>query len=64
VVYRAVLWYLKTPYKLTLPHSTEGGADQAASSERQKEKKLKPYPGKTTTELLLKFQHQVWMLEA
>jgi hypothetical protein len=30
-------------YKFKLPHLTEGGADQAAASERQNEKK-KHYP--------------------
>jgi hypothetical protein len=30
---------LRTTYKLKLPHPAEGGADQAAASERQKKKK-------------------------
>jgi hypothetical protein len=65
VSYRAVLWNLRTTYKLKLPYHTEGGADQAAASERQKKKKKPPNitqpPGETTTELLL--THQDWMLE-
>jgi hypothetical protein len=40
---RVDLRNLKTTYKLKLPHSTEGGADQAAASERQKKKKTKHY---------------------
>jgi hypothetical protein len=30
--------------KLKLPHLTEGGADKAAASERQKKEKKKHYP--------------------
>jgi hypothetical protein len=40
VGYRAVLWNLRTIYKLKLPHLTERGADQEAASERQKKKTL------------------------
>jgi hypothetical protein len=59
---------LRTTYKLKLPHLTEGGADQAAASERQKKTKQNKInttqpPGKTMTELLLKYQDQDWMLE-
>jgi hypothetical protein len=57
------LWNLKTTYKLKLPQPTEGGADQAAAAERQKNKNIIQPPGKTPTELQLKYQHQVWMLE-
>jgi hypothetical protein len=39
VGYRADIQNLRTTYKLKLPHLTEGGADQAAATERQKEKK-------------------------
>jgi hypothetical protein len=42
VGYRADLWNLRTTYKLKLSHPTEGGADQAAAAERQKEKKILP----------------------
>jgi hypothetical protein len=40
VGYRAVLWNLRTIYKLKLLHLTEGGADSAAATERQKKKNL------------------------
>jgi hypothetical protein len=42
-----------------------GEADQAAAAERQKKKKVPTgqLPGKTKTELLLKYQHQDWILE-
>jgi hypothetical protein len=65
VDYRNDLLNLRTACKLKLPHLTEGGADQAATTERQKQKTLPTNqpPGKTTTELLLKYQHQNWMLE-
>jgi hypothetical protein len=59
VNYRADLLNLRTACKLKLPHLTERRADQAASAERQKEKQ----PDETKTELLLKCQHQDWMLE-
>jgi hypothetical protein len=65
VVYRADLWNPRTTYKLKRPHPTEGGADQAAASKRQKKEKnntTQP-PGKSMTELLLKYQHQDWMLK-
>jgi hypothetical protein len=42
VSYRADLQNLRTTYKLKLPHLTEGGADQAGVTERQKEKKHYP----------------------
>jgi hypothetical protein len=52
---------------MKLPHITEGRADQAAAAERQKKKKktllTSQSPGKTTPELLLKYQHQDGMLE-
>jgi hypothetical protein len=68
VDYRTDLLDLRTACKLKLPHLTEGGADHAAATERQKKKKKKTLPksqepGETTTELLLKYQHQNWMLE-
>jgi hypothetical protein len=67
VDYRADLLNLRTACKLKLPHITEWGADQAAAAERQKKKKqtlpTSQPSGKTTTELLLKHQHQDWMLE-
>jgi hypothetical protein len=65
VDYRAGLHNLRTTYKLKLPHLTEGGDDQAAATERQKKKTLpiSQPPGETTTELLLTYEHQVWMLE-
>jgi hypothetical protein len=65
VDYRAELLNLRTACKLQKPHLTEGGDDQAAATERQKKKTLptSQSPGKTTTELLLKYQHQDWMLE-
>jgi hypothetical protein len=63
VDYRADLQNLRTTHKLKLPHLTEGGADQAAATERQKKKNTTQSPGETTTELLLKYQHQDWMLE-
>jgi hypothetical protein len=48
-----------------MPHFTEGGVDQVAVTERHKKKTLltNQNPGETTTELLLKYQHQDWMLE-
>jgi hypothetical protein len=60
VDYRADLLNLRTACKLKLPHLTEGEADQAAATERQKKKTLltSELPGETTTELLLKYQHQ------
>jgi hypothetical protein len=65
VDYRDELLNLRTACKLKLPHLTERGADQATATERQKEKTPptnKP-SGKTTTEFLLKYQHQDRMLE-
>jgi hypothetical protein len=56
---------LKTTCKLKLPHLTEGGDDQAATTERQKKKtNTTQLSGETMTELQLKYQHQDWMLEA
>jgi hypothetical protein len=42
-----------------------GEADQAAAAERRKKKTLPTgqTPGKTKTELLLKYQNQDWILE-
>jgi hypothetical protein len=62
---RAVLWNLRTIYKLKLPHLAEGGADYAAATERQEKKTDKtPQPtGETNTEPLLIYQHQEWMLK-
>jgi hypothetical protein len=65
VDHRANLLNLRTACKLKLPYLTEAGADQAVVTERQKKKTLltnKP-PSETTTELLLKYQHQDWKLE-
>jgi hypothetical protein len=55
VNYRTDLLNLRTAWKLKLPYLTE----------RQKKKILptRQPPGKTTTELLLQYQHQDWMLE-
>jgi hypothetical protein len=39
VSFRADLLNLRKAYKLKLPYLTEGGADQAAATERQKKKK-------------------------
>jgi hypothetical protein len=52
-------------YKLKLLQHTEGGADQATASDRQKKNKTNTtkQPGETMTELLPKYQHQDWMLE-
>jgi hypothetical protein len=49
--------YMRTAYKLKLPHPTEGGADQAAASEREKKTNkqtntIQP-PGKTTESFCL-----------
>jgi hypothetical protein len=65
VNYRIDLLNLRTACKLKLPHFTEGGADQAGATERQKKKMLPTNqpPGETRTEDLLKYQHQEWMLE-
>jgi hypothetical protein len=67
VVYRADQ-NLRTTYKLKLSHPTEGEDDHAAAlKERRRRRKKTPSTtqpaGKTTTELLLKYQHQDWMLE-
>jgi hypothetical protein len=63
VDYKTDLLNLRTACKLKLPHLTEGGVDQAAAAERQKKKKnTTQLPGETMTELLLKYQHQDWML--
>jgi hypothetical protein len=64
--HRADFWNLRTTCKLKLTHLTKGGADQAAVVDRQKKKKMLPtsqQPGETTTERLLKYRHQDWMLE-
>jgi hypothetical protein len=60
VDYRADLLNIRTAWKLKLLHLTKGGADQAAAADRQKKKTLpiNQLPGKTTTELLLKYHHQ------
>jgi hypothetical protein len=65
VDYRGDLLNLRTACKLKLPYLTKRGADQAAAPERQKKKTLPTNqpPGKITTELLLKYQHQDWMLD-
>jgi hypothetical protein len=64
VGYGADLLNLRTACKLTLPHLTGGDADQASATERQKKITLptRQPPGETT-ELLLEYQHQYWMLE-
>jgi hypothetical protein len=62
VNYRADLQNL-TIYKLKLPHLTVGElTKQLPLKERRKINTIQP-PGETTTELLLKYQHQDWMLE-
>jgi hypothetical protein len=64
VEYRADLLNLRTACKLKLPHPTEGGADKEAANERQKKNIThKQPPGETITELLVKYQHQDWMLK-
>jgi hypothetical protein len=65
VDYRGGLLILRTACKLKLLHLSEGEADQPAAAERQKKETLPTSqpPGKTTAELLLKCQHQDWMLE-
>jgi hypothetical protein len=56
VSFRADLLNLRKAYKLKLPYLTEGGADQAAATERQKKKKnTSQISGKTGTQLLLKY---------
>jgi hypothetical protein len=49
------------------PHLTEGGADftkQLLLKDREKKPSESPQPhGETKTELLLKYQHQDWMLK-
>jgi hypothetical protein len=63
VDYKTDLLNLRTACKLKLPHLTEGGVDQASAAERQKKtKNTTQLPGETMTELLLKYQHQDWML--
>jgi hypothetical protein len=64
--YRDDLLNLRRAGKLKLSHLTEGGDDQEAAGERKKKKQRLPTsqpPGETTTGLLLKYQHQDWMLE-
>jgi hypothetical protein len=65
VDYKTDLLNLRTACKLKLQHLTEGGADQAAVTERWKKKTLPTSqpPGKTVTEILFKYQHYNWMLE-
>jgi hypothetical protein len=65
VDYKADLPNLRTACKLKEPYSSEGGVDQAATAERQKNKTplTSQSLGKTTTELLLICQYQDWMLE-
>jgi hypothetical protein len=65
VDYRADFLNLRTACKLKLPLLTEGGADQAAATERQKRKTptISQPPGKTTPDPLLKYQHLDWILE-
>jgi hypothetical protein len=61
VDYRVDFLNLRTACKLKLTHLAGGGPDQAAAAERQK-KKTSQSPGETTTELLLIYQYQDWML--
>jgi hypothetical protein len=64
VGYRADFQNLRTAYKLKLSHLTEGGADKAAATESQKKNWQETQPhGKSKTELLIKYQHQGWMLK-
>jgi hypothetical protein len=59
VDYRDNLLNLRTANKFKQPHLTEGGVDQAAATERLKKKTISTSqpPGKTMTELLIKYQH-------
>jgi hypothetical protein len=54
--YRDDLLNLRIPYKIKLPHLTGGGADQAVTAGKQKNKTLltSKSPAKTMTELHLK----------
>jgi hypothetical protein len=56
VDYRDDLLNLKTTCKLKLPDLTEVGADQAVATKRQKKKNTTQPPGKTMTDLPLKYQ--------
>jgi hypothetical protein len=58
---RADLLNLRTACRLKLPYLTGGRADQAAATEKQKEKNplhTGQQRGKIMTELLLKYQHE------
>jgi hypothetical protein len=58
VNYRANLWSLRTSYTSLKEELTM----QLPLKDRRKKKQYQP-PAETTTELLLKYQHQDWMLE-
>jgi hypothetical protein len=61
--YRAYLWNLRITYKLKLPHPTEGGANELPLKDRRKTGETQQPPDETKRELLLKYQHQDWMLK-
>jgi hypothetical protein len=67
VGYTDDLLNLWTSCKLKLPHLIDRGSDQATAAERQKKRKktlpISQQPGKITTELLLKYPHQDWILK-
>jgi hypothetical protein len=59
---------MRTAYKLKLPHQPRQKLTKKLSlKDRRKKKKQQTnttqQPGKTMTELLLKYQHQDWMLD-
>jgi hypothetical protein len=63
VSYRADLWNLWKSFKLKLPHlMKEELTKQLLLKDGSKKNTIQP-PGKTRTELLLKCQHQDWMMK-
>jgi hypothetical protein len=60
VGYRADLWKLRTSRHTTL---REELTKQLLLKDRRKTSDTPQPPGKTKTELLLKYQHQDWMLK-
>jgi hypothetical protein len=64
VDYRDDLLNLRTACKLKLPHLTgEELTKQLQFGQKNKTLLTSQLPGKTMTELLLKCQHQDWMLK-
>jgi hypothetical protein len=59
VGYRADLWNLKTSHTSMREELTK----QLPLKDRRKSGETPQPPGKTKTELLLKYQHQDWMLK-